>query len=159
MLLPFPQLQMFSSFFTPSEGIFSPWPGSLDTIEAMPWSDAFKRKGASWRRMLVSQPPVQTMTIEKISFQLGRRRAVLENLSLRMGVLYDLVVPFINDNKVAFRVHWDGKSELGGDLKLSVFHGLSRTRDMNSAVDSRFRCDGEKPVEIPFGEWELETWS
>ncbi|KAF8144400.1 hypothetical protein K438DRAFT_1426589, partial [Mycena galopus ATCC 62051] len=50
------------------------WPGTPDAIKAMPWSrapEAFKRANASWRRMLVTQPPTRTMVI--ISTSYGRR--------------------------------------------------------------------------------------
>ncbi|KAJ6585709.1 hypothetical protein B0H19DRAFT_842999, partial [Mycena capillaripes] len=71
------------------------WPGA-GAIKAMPWShapEAFRRPEASWRRMLVQQPPAQTMLVtETCHGQFGdsQRRATLHDLELRMGMLYDL---------------------------------------------------------------------
>ncbi|KAJ6585710.1 hypothetical protein B0H19DRAFT_1110560 [Mycena capillaripes] len=81
-------------------------------IKAMPWSkapDAFRRREASWRRMLVQQPPAQTMLVtEKCEGQLGdeERRAVLRDLELRMGLLYNITLPFIDRVASSFRIHW-----------------------------------------------------
>ncbi|KAJ7696980.1 hypothetical protein B0H17DRAFT_881974, partial [Mycena rosella] len=89
-------VEIFPPFFAPEGRNRWSWPGEASTIMSMPWSkapDAFKRKEASWRRMLVTQPPAQTMAIiETRHGQLGdsERQAVLDDLSLRMGVLYDL---------------------------------------------------------------------
>ncbi|KAJ7460084.1 hypothetical protein B0H11DRAFT_1622585, partial [Mycena galericulata] len=61
-------VEMFPPFFGPETRSRWSWPGTSDTIMAMPWSkapDAFSRKEASWRRMLVCQPPVQTMVIKE----------------------------------------------------------------------------------------------
>ncbi|KAJ7337011.1 hypothetical protein DFH08DRAFT_675205, partial [Mycena albidolilacea] len=82
--------ELFPSFF---EGR-----GSDETPrwEAMPWataSAAFQRADTSWRRMLVTQPPTQTLVVTQKSEGQGtsERQGVLEDLSgLRMGVLYDL---------------------------------------------------------------------
>ncbi|KAJ6508668.1 hypothetical protein C8R45DRAFT_1208302 [Mycena sanguinolenta] len=152
-------MEAFSPFFPSREGSTS-YPGwsSLKDIETMLWSrapDAFKREEASWRRMLVSQPPAQTMIIEqKISSMTGisERRAVLEDLSLRMGVLYDLTVPLIQDFVVCFRIHWR-KLEGPADLRFEVFGAYSCTDDRRKPT-KRFRSDGEKPMEIAFGQWD-----
>ncbi|KAJ6508681.1 hypothetical protein C8R45DRAFT_449819 [Mycena sanguinolenta] len=137
------------------------WLGSLDAIEATPWSkapDAFKREEASWRRMLVSQPPVQTMVIEQEVHGMGgssERQAVLDDLSLRMGVLYDLIVSFVgNDEDLSFRFRSRDGTKLEGDLMLELFASYG-CEDSGRTLDKRFRSDGEKkPMEIPFGKWE-----
>ncbi|KAJ7838605.1 hypothetical protein B0H14DRAFT_2788901, partial [Mycena olivaceomarginata] len=94
-------VELFQSFFAPNAAkTFSwSWPGTATSILAMPWAqapEAFKRADASWRRMLVTQPPVQTMVIVQTSHGMGgssERRAVLRDLSLRMGMQYDLALP------------------------------------------------------------------
>ncbi|KAF7346443.1 hypothetical protein MSAN_01872300 [Mycena sanguinolenta] len=131
----------------------------------MQWArapDTFKREEASWRRMLVSQPPAQTMIIEQEVASMGgisERQAVLEDLSLRMGVLYDLTVPLIADYDVCFRIHWRGdtKPEGPADLRLEV-HVSHTCMDDRRKPKKRFRSDGERPMEIPFGQWEHRGW-
>ncbi|KAJ7490550.1 hypothetical protein FB451DRAFT_1079334, partial [Mycena latifolia] len=88
--------ELFSPFFTPEGPNRWSWPGDADSIMAMPWykaPDAFKREDASWRRMLVTQPPAQTIIVTERRHARGgdsERRAVLNGLSLRMGTLYDI---------------------------------------------------------------------
>ncbi|KAJ7899782.1 hypothetical protein B0H13DRAFT_2196034, partial [Mycena leptocephala] len=88
-------VELFQPFFAPNAAREFPWPGSATAILAMPWAqalEAFKRADASWRRMLVTQPPAQTMVIIQNSHGMGgmsQRKAVLRDLSLRMGMLYD----------------------------------------------------------------------
>ncbi|KAF7346435.1 putative MFS transporter [Mycena sanguinolenta] len=142
------------------------WSGNLEAIESMPWSkapDAFKRQEASWRRMLVTQPPAQTMVIEQeVSGMAGisERRAVLKDLSLRMGVLYDTIVPFIEDDVVCFRIQWHNGIALEGpgDLKLEVGAGYGCMDDLSRTLGGRFHSDGEKVIEVPFGKWETRMW-
>ncbi|KAJ7731680.1 hypothetical protein DFH07DRAFT_847094 [Mycena maculata] len=85
----------------------------------MPWAraaTAFKRADASWRRMLVTQPPAQTVVIKSTSH--GRdgdreRRGVLRDPSLRMGDLYDIALMCINQVAFSARIHWNkaGKAD------------------------------------------------
>ncbi|KAJ7863718.1 hypothetical protein B0H13DRAFT_1501698, partial [Mycena leptocephala] len=88
-------VELFQPFFAPSAAKDYPWPGNATAILAMPWAEApeaFKRADASWRRMLVTQPPAQTMVVIKTNYgrrDTSERRATLRNLSLRMGMLYD----------------------------------------------------------------------
>ncbi|KAJ6540517.1 hypothetical protein B0H19DRAFT_850384, partial [Mycena capillaripes] len=59
-------VEIFSPFFAEPTETESKWPGSVSTIQAMRWAknlDAFKRADASWRAMLVTQPPVQSMVM------------------------------------------------------------------------------------------------
>jgi len=83
------------------------------------------------------------------------RRAVLKDLSLRMGVLYDLVVPFIDRFASSFFVHWHHGMDVEGDLILAVkwrqlYMGPQRR---GNTVDERFYSDRTKSVEINFSEW------
>ncbi|KAJ7244134.1 hypothetical protein B0H12DRAFT_1236182 [Mycena haematopus] len=155
-------VETFPPFFAFPEGNRTAWPG-MDAIEAPPWSQApaaFQRADASWRRMLVAQPPPQSMLItQDYSAALGvfERRAVLGDLSdsLRMGLLYDLTVSLIKER---FRVHWRGDTTLEAEaeadpilLELSAAHSCM---DEPRALDDQFRSNGEQRVEIPFTKWQ-----
>ncbi|KAJ7894178.1 hypothetical protein B0H14DRAFT_3426947 [Mycena olivaceomarginata] len=69
------------------------WPDA-EAIQSMPWAKApevFKRREASWRRMLVIQPPAPEMIVtEHCHARHGdfERSGVLDDPCLRMGVLY-----------------------------------------------------------------------
>ncbi|KAJ6475153.1 hypothetical protein DFH09DRAFT_1379901 [Mycena vulgaris] len=95
-------VEIFPPFFAPEGDSRRSWPGNVFSIRRIFWSkpsDAFRRKEASWQRMLVMQPPAQKMTVTEIRHGRGgdfERRAVLDDLSLRMGILYNLAVPFID---------------------------------------------------------------
>ncbi|KAJ7834803.1 hypothetical protein B0H14DRAFT_2319035, partial [Mycena olivaceomarginata] len=83
------QNPMLAEIFPP---FFTPGPPN-EIIWKWPAPDVFKREDASWQRMLIKQPPVQTLIIEAMFYgQLGsfHREAVVTDLSLRMGALYDL---------------------------------------------------------------------
>ncbi|KAJ6533388.1 hypothetical protein DFH09DRAFT_820291, partial [Mycena vulgaris] len=88
-------VELFQPFFASNAAKKYPWPGSAASILAMPWAqapEAFKRADASWRRMLVTQPPAQTMVVIQNSHGMGgmsERRAVLRDHPLRMSMLYD----------------------------------------------------------------------
>ncbi|KAJ6559703.1 hypothetical protein B0H19DRAFT_1069436 [Mycena capillaripes] len=59
-------VELFQPFFASNPAKKYLWPGSAASILAMPWArapEAFKRAGASWRRMLVTQPPAQTIVV------------------------------------------------------------------------------------------------
>ncbi|KAF8187906.1 hypothetical protein K438DRAFT_1420560, partial [Mycena galopus ATCC 62051] len=86
-------IENFHPFFAREAPNCRGWPDAK-AIQKMPWSkasDAFRRPEASWRRMLVTQPPSQSMVVSVISNGgHSEQRAVLKDLSLRMGTLYDL---------------------------------------------------------------------
>ncbi|KAK7044354.1 F-box domain protein [Favolaschia claudopus] len=148
---------IFSPFFTRLVNKFTfPWPGTLGSIKAMPWaknSDAFRRAGASWRRMLVTQPPVRTLAVRRVNNGTGGfsyRLATMSDLSLRMGYLYDLVLPFTEDG-MWFCVDWDGAgSEHDSDATL---HFCTFLIDGNEPVkrDTQFESEDMQIVEISFG--------
>jgi len=142
-------------------------------IMSMPWSrapDAFKRADASWRRMLVTQPPTQTMAITETIVtpnyagppdESTPRRAVLNDLSLRMGFLYDIAAPFTNHVASAFCIRWHtGEAEC--DLTLAVgavadpgvisYSTDGRDLWLHEGLDQRFYSEGWKEVDINFEE-------
>ncbi|KAJ6482720.1 hypothetical protein C8R45DRAFT_799460, partial [Mycena sanguinolenta] len=92
-------VEFFPPFFVPEARDRWSRP-NYKAIESMPWSkapDAFRRPEASWRRMLVTQPPAKNLPITLRCHANRRdslRRGVLDDPCLRMGVLYDLVLPF-----------------------------------------------------------------
>ncbi|KAJ7123562.1 hypothetical protein C8R44DRAFT_875750 [Mycena epipterygia] len=119
-------LELFSRFFGPKGPNRWSWPGEASTIMVMPWAktpDAFKRADASWRRMLVQQPTAQTMTITETCHGQGgynsERRAVLNDLSLRMGVLYDMAVPFIDRVASSFCINTGTTISIARAISLS----------------------------------------
>ncbi|KAJ7813742.1 hypothetical protein B0H14DRAFT_2852130 [Mycena olivaceomarginata] len=157
--------KLFPPFFArppPANGQRSksaPWPGNADAITTMPWSkapDAFKRAEASWRRMLVIQPPLHTVGITQTinSFMCSDvRRGVLKDLAspLRMGVLYDLALSILDDDNTSFRINWhrNTEDEGEGDIMLEVVASEGCLSPIEKwTLDERFCSDGAKPVEI-----------
>ncbi|KAJ7791352.1 hypothetical protein B0H14DRAFT_2395695, partial [Mycena olivaceomarginata] len=164
--------EIFPPFFTPGppdENTWK-WPGTARAIRAIPWSkapDAFKQEDASWRRMLVEQPPAQTLILEETCF--GRsgnahRQAVVNGLSLRMGDLYDLAVPY-SDCAMGciFCVHWPGdevehEGESGLTLAVTYTEGCDPKR---SGGLGDFYSDGFRENaghQIVFGDWVLSDF-
>ncbi|KAJ6505379.1 hypothetical protein C8R45DRAFT_972513 [Mycena sanguinolenta] len=161
--------KLFPPFFTSEMGDErrSGWvgalPGSATSIMAMPWAeapDAFKRADASWRRMLVTQPPVQTMVItQTLSTRGGRsqRHAVLKDLALRMGVLYDLAVEFIDNQSSSFRIHWH---RIGSERDLTLAVRYARGCVIYGGrvwVEKQFKSDALEKVTVDFGEWNSKS--
>ncbi|KAJ7270490.1 hypothetical protein C8J57DRAFT_1508523 [Mycena rebaudengoi] len=110
-------IELFPPFFAPRGSSHYQWPGKASAIMAMPSAqatEAFRRKEASWRRMLVSQPPVQTIIVTETCYSRrgkSKRCGALRDPSLRMGVLYDLAVPLINRTASSFCVRWHDGTE------------------------------------------------
>ncbi|KAJ7899793.1 hypothetical protein B0H13DRAFT_2029499 [Mycena leptocephala] len=160
-------VELFQPFFAPNAARKFPWPGSAASILAMPWAqapEAFTCADASWRRMLVTQPPAQTMVvIQKNHGMAGssERRAVLRNISLRMGTLYDFAVPFLHYDDARFRIKWNrGRTTQKGDLTFVLSSSKGCLVDFNPkrVVDERFDSDGGSRVEITYGEWVRTSW-
>ncbi|KAJ6584380.1 hypothetical protein B0H19DRAFT_1104882 [Mycena capillaripes] len=152
------------------------WPDA-NAIKAMPWSrapDAFRRREASWRRMLVAQPPARTMgVIERCHDRGGdsERRGVLRVATeldseggLRMGVLYDIVLPLINRTDSSFCIRWhsdtgldesqEQEEEKGGLTLTAIFTAACIRGRPGPFRDQLFYSEGAKSVEIEFGKWE-----
>ncbi|KAJ7137475.1 hypothetical protein C8R43DRAFT_1020318, partial [Mycena crocata] len=172
-------VQLFPPFFAPcaSDNRRVPWPGNASSIKTMPWAnapDAFKRPEASWRRMLVTQPPPQTLAVtEWGSGQIGdaeRRGVVPGGSPLCMGFLYDLAVPLIDHMASAFRVHWHNldNSPLGdrdvlhseekhkGDSQAGVtlmVSSVALCRWNDRVLDRQFFSEAGSPVTVEYGKW------
>ncbi|KAJ7808517.1 hypothetical protein B0H14DRAFT_3152041 [Mycena olivaceomarginata] len=149
------------------------WPGNADAIIAMPWSkapDAFKCAEASWRRMLVAQPPVQTVRITQTinSFMCNpERHGVLKDsdMPLRMGGLYDLALSFLDDDDTCFRISWRRNTEdqskmedepkMEGDIIIEIVVEQGCLSPIEKwTMDEQFCSDGAKPMEIFWGQWD-----
>ncbi|KAJ7609410.1 hypothetical protein FB45DRAFT_1038857 [Roridomyces roridus] len=116
-------VEMFAPFFTEAAGHRSRWPGTPEAIMDMPWArapDAFRRKDASWRRMLLTQPPARTMAVIETCHRRGgdtERRAILDlGRPLYMADLYDNTVPLIDRVSSSFHVRWHTDPERDVDL-------------------------------------------
>ncbi|KAF7330910.1 putative MFS transporter [Mycena venus] len=154
--------EMFPPFFTLEGQNPDRWPGTASALMSMPWakaSDAFRRKDASWRRMLVVQPTVRVLRITETSRGLRgifERRAVLklkDQFNLNMGLLYDLAVPLISRVPSVFCIHWhNGLACQGKDLTLAIIYAVDY-RPRPQTFDERFHSDARKEVQVKFGAW------
>ncbi|KAJ7034234.1 hypothetical protein C8F04DRAFT_1102705 [Mycena alexandri] len=158
-------VELFPPFFAPNTEETYPWPGTATSILAMPWAqapEAFKRADASWRRMLVMQPPVQTMVVVQTSHGMigtSERRAVVRDLSLRMGMLYDLAVPFLRYGQSSFQIKWNNGIAREGDITFMLSSSSSCVVELDPkrVVDERFDSVGGSKVKINYGEW-VHLW-
>ncbi|KAK7044358.1 putative f-box domain protein [Favolaschia claudopus] len=136
------------------------WPGRTASIKAMPWAnnpDAFRRVGASWRRMLVTQPSVRTLTVKYVTSGSAGSSSLwarMSDLSLRMGYLYDLVLPLTQDG-VWFWVDWHDAGpgrEYNSEITLHLWKPISWVVDDDEHVqrDRTFESEEMQIVEIPF---------
>ncbi|KAJ6506831.1 hypothetical protein C8R45DRAFT_512263 [Mycena sanguinolenta] len=130
--------------------------------QEMPWgkaSDAFKRAEASWRRMLLTQPPVLAMEMKQ-THSLRVRHAILRYPEgLRMGVLYDLGIQFVHRTAASFNIRWRRNGDITAecDLTFAVIEFVPsswRVRGARWPVEDQFHSEAEKKVDVDFGEWE-----
>ncbi|KAJ7606946.1 hypothetical protein DFH06DRAFT_1309691 [Mycena polygramma] len=156
-------VELFPAFFAQETEDRWHWPNA-DMIMAMPWSkapDAFRRQEASWRRMLVTQPPARTMIVSELRCaRSGRRvrRSVLRNLELRMGLLYDIAVPFVDRVSSAFYICWGSdvnNAPERADLALNVIFTKQCKQGGAAQIDDQFYTEDTERVEIDFGHWEV----
>ncbi|KAJ6482728.1 hypothetical protein C8R45DRAFT_1150328 [Mycena sanguinolenta] len=152
-------VELFSPFFAPGGG----WSDSK-AIESMPWSkalDAFKRPEASWRRMLVTQSPAQRLVSrERCHGQMGDsvRQAVLDDLCLRMGVLYDLVLPLIDRIASSFHIHWPAREDGRNEIPIDVVYTAQCTGDGSRPINKQFYSDAVNRISIKFGKGIHVQW-
>jgi hypothetical protein len=159
-------VELFPPFIVPDSPDCWSCPDA-DAIMSMPWSKApaaFRHPEASWRRMLVTQPPAWTMLVsERCHNRRGssERCAVLGDLELRMGLLYDLAVPFVDRDVSSFCIRWHRHSSVEkdqeGDLTVKAIYTAMCIEGRPGGLDKRFYTEGARSdVEINFGEWECE---
>ncbi|KAF8205218.1 hypothetical protein K438DRAFT_2014700 [Mycena galopus ATCC 62051] len=178
-------VELFPPFFSPAGKVPWSWPGNAYEIKHMPWAkapSAFKRANASWRRMLVTQPPTQTLVVTHTSHTMSgnyEHRAEMKDLSLRMGMLYDLVLPFADEDAyfcILWRNAFDGEGDKGDstfdtqgdkndvtlavykddgkdDVTLALWNSVSCMGSQGGrCLDERFDCEGRKEVKLNWGE-------
>ncbi|KAF7353302.1 putative f-box domain protein [Mycena sanguinolenta] len=131
---------------------------NVKDIKSMPWSrvpDAFNRPEASWRRMLVSQPPPQKTLVREIARWRGgvfERRAVVDG-PLRMGALYDIILPLVDCRESAFCVRWhrDGDES---DITLAAVYANPSLKPRIRVLDDEFYTVPIKlKNDLEFGKW------
>ncbi|KAJ7606936.1 hypothetical protein DFH06DRAFT_1347711 [Mycena polygramma] len=153
--------EVFSPFFAPvEEGDKRRWPNNVAAIMAMPWSkapDAFRRREASWRRMRVRQPPAETMLVRQCSHSgiTNERRAVLADLELRMGTLYDLTPHLTNRANASWCIRWntrrgDDDSE-DNDVTFVVSSPVPCVIRQWEGLGKEFMSVGAEAVVVSFG--------
>ncbi|KAJ7187327.1 F-box domain-containing protein [Mycena filopes] len=150
----------FPPFFTSDE------PSGPGDILRMPWataSDAFRRETASWRRMLVVQPPARTLLILSRHHSPGRTYGTVDlNLDgggdrdgtgLRMGVLYDVLLQRVEQRGARFRVRWPGYDgvEFGEEVTLRTSDRVHAV-PYKSPLGKRFRSVGARDVRVQWNE-------
>ncbi|KAJ7241503.1 hypothetical protein B0H12DRAFT_1326241 [Mycena haematopus] len=149
-------VEIFRPFF--SEVSYR-WPNA-EAIKSMPWSkapSAFKRPEASWRRMLVAQPPPQTMLVtETRHARLGSyvRRAVIDDEPLRMGALYDITLPFVDRVASSFCVRWHHDDNSESDITLEAVYAQQCNMAPRPVLDMHFYSTRiRQGHNLSFGEW------
>jgi hypothetical protein len=149
-------VELFPPFFAPEQPSRWSWPDA-EAIQSMPWSkapEAFKWPEASWRRMLVVQPPAPMMVVSERCHPRGGdfdHRAVLDDPCLRMGVLYDLVLPFIDRVASGFSIHWPSEDS-AAKLSLRVIYTKQCCPRRERKIHPRFYSHAYKTIKIKFGE-------
>ncbi|KAJ6451224.1 hypothetical protein C8R47DRAFT_1170273 [Mycena vitilis] len=155
-------VEIFSPFFIRDLETQSRWSWpDAKTIIALPWASApaaFRRPDASWRRMLVQQPPLRHLPVTEIRHgRMGdwKRRAKMVDVELRMGTLYDLVLPLIDRPASSFRIRWNGTAD--EDVALDAIFTTQCCRGVPPPLDKQFYTQGtyewSKRIKLDFGEW------
>jgi len=119
--------------------------------------ESYLRKEASWRSMMIVQPPVTQLEIvytshEEICDCFCRGTFECED-GLRMGMFYDLVQTHAGLPVSLIDLNWQ-LEEPDDDLKLVVnFHSIVKNgKTERDIAHSELRSKGYKPVTIKFGE-------
>ncbi|KAJ7717799.1 hypothetical protein B0H16DRAFT_1610305 [Mycena metata] len=115
-------MELLPPFFAPRGRVS--WPVHTEIMAQM----AFKRPDASWRRMLVVQPPAPALIVNEIHNADGgeSRSQTTVNYDhpsfpgLRMGALYDLAVPLIKHPISSFYISWPGHDGVPCDEELTL---------------------------------------
>jgi hypothetical protein len=87
--------------------------GTLARADLGARSEVYCRPEASWRRMLVTQPPVKLLkivTASNVRKRWGRKREMKEfgnKGGLRMGFVYDFVIEEIHSSYARFGLQWN----------------------------------------------------
>ncbi|KAJ7093266.1 hypothetical protein B0H15DRAFT_831848 [Mycena belliarum] len=145
--------ELFPPFFAPRPPTRFDWPPAraLTALPAAAAPAAFAHPAASWRRMLVAQPPPRAMYVvqkcqrdERYS-EVAMRVALLRGLELRMGPLYDLAAGLANRDASWFCVTWN---EEGGRKYDVMLETVLYTALLSEEIC--WRGEGPRP---PFAAW------
>lgn len=145
---------------------------SLDWNSNKAKAEAYARKEASWRRMLVAQPPVHDLIVkihaqEMIGAPNQSRGELKLNDGLRMGLLYDLVQDFLEHQPTGyFLINWflsqqvskdhDGEvvgSDDGNDksyILIDLCHALQCRAGLKGRIGPEFKSLAYEPVSIKY---------
>jgi hypothetical protein len=115
--------------------------------------------------MIVTQPPTQTMRVTHHTHSMdggtGESRALLPDLSLRMGALYDLAVPFVDHADSNFYIRWPRHNghDLKGDLTLAFCSTAGcMPREEERMLDGRFESEGRTEGRSHLDELVHQDW-
>jgi hypothetical protein len=142
----------------------------LDWNSSKERTDAYARKEASWRRMLVAQPPVQDLIVKVRTEAMGgptQRKGELKfEDGLRMGLFYDLVQDFVERQPATyFVIRWyspslfedlDGGIANSDDGDISSFitvhlrQVIQSQPGLTGKIGPEFKSLAYKPVEIDY---------
>jgi hypothetical protein len=142
----------------------------LDWNSSKERTDAYARKEASWRRMLVAQPPVQDLIVKVRTEAMGgptQRKGELKfEDGLRMGLFYDLVQDFVEHQPATyFVIRWyspslfedlDGSTANSDDGDISSFitvhlrQVIQSQPGLTGRIGPEFKSRAYKPVEIDY---------
>lgn len=142
----------------------------LDWNSSKERAEAYARKEASWRRMLVAQPPVQDLIVKMRAEAMGGPSQSKGELRLEdglcMGLFYDLVQDFVEHQPVTyFFIRWylppvfedtDGDMTVNGDADSSSFITVHLRQviqcqpGMTGKIGPEFKSLAYKPIEIDY---------
>jgi hypothetical protein len=114
---------------------------------------AYARKEASWRNMLLCQPPVHVLSIEKNWYSMGGKKRQEVSIHFedgaRMGLVYDRAYEAVRRPISAFSMNWDGGKE---DAVILITHFTTQCEsDLDEDVGREFCSEAfEKELEIEF---------
>jgi hypothetical protein len=142
----------------------------LDWNKSKERREAYARKEASWRRMLVSQPPVLDLHIKLRAEAVGGPSQKKGELRLedgiRMGLFYDIVQDFIEHQPASyFIIQWyfppvfeDIDGDMGendeikksSQIKLHLRRVIQFQQGMTGKLGSEFKSLAYEPVDIDY---------
>ncbi|KAK8867369.1 F-box domain-containing protein [Apiospora arundinis] len=125
------------------------------------WREAFMRPGASWRQMLVTQPPVRRLgfcesgrNMGDVTFRFSELRPASnddeeedDGDGLRMGELYDAVVSWLGTPHPAFTIMWNPSEYVWPKFQYEDVQDFLDSEDVQNFLGSE--DEGGVPVAEP----------
>jgi hypothetical protein len=114
---------------------------------------AYARKEASWRNMLLCQPTVHVLSIERHWYSMGGEKCQEGSINfedgVRMGLVYDRAYETARRPVSAFSMNWDGGEE---DAVILITHFTTQCEsELDDDVGREFCSEAfEKGLEIEF---------